>query len=85
MVQMASVALPLLALYVVTAVVTHLLVSFGQTLMHCKFAHHAIGGKLFRNHINFHHTHYSNEHLVSLRYLGDECNITPFFFIPVLW
>jgi sterol desaturase/sphingolipid hydroxylase (fatty acid hydroxylase superfamily) len=84
MVQMVSGVLPLLALYVMTAVVTHLVVSFGQTLMHYKFAHHAMGGKLFRNHINFHHTHYSIDHLVSRRYLGDEGNITPFFFIPVL-
>ena len=84
MVQIVSGVLPQLPLYVVTAVVTHLVVSFGQMLMHYKFAHHAIGGKLFRNHINFHHTHYSNDHLVSRRYLGDQGNITPFFFIPVL-
>ena len=84
MIQMASGVLSQFPLYVATAVVTHLVVSFGQTLMHYKFAHHAIGGKLFHNHINFHHTHYSHDHLVSQRYLGDEGNITPFFFIPVL-
>ena len=37
----------------------------------------------FRNHINFHHTYYSKDHLVSRTYLGDEGNNTPFFFIPV--
>src|SRR5205085_12066181 len=40
-------------------------------------------GKFFRNHINFHHTYYSKDHLVSRTYLGDEGNNTPFFFIPV--
>jgi sterol desaturase/sphingolipid hydroxylase (fatty acid hydroxylase superfamily) len=84
MVQIVSGVLPHLPLYILTAVITHFVVSFGQTLMHYKFAHHAIGGKLFRNHINFHHTHYSSDHLVSRKYLGDEGNITPFFFIPVL-
>jgi hypothetical protein len=66
-----------------TAVTTHLVMSFGQTLLHYKVAHHPIGGKLFRNHINFHHTHYADDHLVSRTYLGDEGNITPYFLIPV--
>ena len=42
-----------------------------------------MGGKIFRNHINFDHTHYSDAHLVSRTYLGDEGNTTPYFFIPV--
>jgi len=71
-------------LLLVTAVVTYLVVSFSQTLMHYKLGHHPIGGKFFRNHINFHHTYYSNNHLVSQAYLGDEGNNTPFFLIPVL-
>jgi hypothetical protein len=57
--------------------------SFAQTLMHYKLGHHPMGGKFFRNHINFHHTYYSKDHLVSRTYLGDEGNNTPFFFIPV--
>jgi sterol desaturase/sphingolipid hydroxylase (fatty acid hydroxylase superfamily) len=65
------------------AVATHLVMSFAQTLMHYKLGHHPIGGKFFRNHINFHHTYYSKDHLVSPTYLGDEGNNTPFFFIPV--
>src|SRR5271169_1302257 len=48
-----------------------------------KVAHHPMGGKIFRNHINFHHTHYSDAHLVSRTYLGDEGNTTPYFFIPI--
>jgi hypothetical protein len=64
-------------------VATHLVMSFGQTLIHYKVAHHPMGGKFFRNHINFHHTHYSDAHLVSRTYLGDEGNTTPYFFIPV--
>jgi hypothetical protein len=66
-----------------TAVATHLVMSFAQTLMHYKLGHHPMGGKFFRNHINFHHVHYSKNHLVSRTYLGDEGNNTPFFFIPV--
>ena len=72
-----------LPLIVVTAAATHLVVSFFQTLMHSKLGHHAMGGKFFRNHINFHHTNYSKDHLVSATYLDDEGNNTPFFFIPV--
>ena len=71
------------SLFLMTAVATHLVMSFGQTLLHYKVAHHPIGGKLFRNHINFHHTHYADDHLVSRTYLGDEGNITPYFLIPV--
>jgi hypothetical protein len=39
--------------------------SFAQTLMHYKLGHHPIGGKFFRNHINFHHRYYSKDHLLS--------------------
>lgn len=73
-----------LPLYLMMAVGTHLLVSFAQTLMHSKLGHHPRGRKLFSNHIGFHHTHYSKDHLTSEVYMGDEGNNTPFFFIPVL-
>ena len=66
-----------------TAAATHLVMSFAQTLMHYKLGHHPIGGKFFRNHINFHHTYYAKDHLVSPTYLSDEGNNTPFFFVPV--
>ena len=72
-----------LLLFLITAVVTHLVISFAQTFMHYKLAHNPLGGKLFRNHVNFHHTFYSKDHLVSKGYLGDEGNNTPFFLIPV--
>ena len=83
MLQTVSRLLPELPLFLVTAVATHLVMSFAQTLMHYKLGHHPIGGKFFRNHINFHHTYYTKDHLVSPTYLGDEGNNTPFFFIPV--
>ena len=83
MLQTAVHLLPQLALYLVTALVTHLVMSFGQTLIHYKLAHHPMGGQLFRSHINFHHTHYAKDHLVSSAYLGDEGNTTPYFLIPV--
>ena len=50
---------PEIPLILVTAITTHLVISFAQTLMHYKLGHHPMGGKLFRNHINFHHTYYS--------------------------
>jgi hypothetical protein len=73
-----------LSLCLVVAVTTHLLMSFGQTLIHFKIAHHPMGGKIFRDHVGSHHTHYSDDHLVSRTYLGDEGNTTPYFLIPVL-
>jgi hypothetical protein len=83
MLQTVSPLILKLSLFLMTALATHLVMSFGQTLIHYKVAHHPMGGKFFRNHINFHHTHYSDGHLVSLTYLGDEGNTTPYFFIPV--
>ena len=83
MLQMVWRLLPEVMLFLVTALATHLVMSFAQTLMHYKLGHHPMGGKFFRNHINFHHTYYSKDHLVSRTYLGEEGNNTPFFFVPV--
>jgi hypothetical protein len=74
-----------LALLLLTAVATHLLMSFSQTVMHYRLGHRRLGGVFFRNHIDFHHVHYSKDHLASLSYIktdGDGNN-TPFFLIPV--
>jgi sterol desaturase/sphingolipid hydroxylase (fatty acid hydroxylase superfamily) len=76
--------LPKVPLIILTAVATQLVMSFAQTVMHYKLGHHPMGGKFFRNHIDFHHTYYSKDHLVSRTYLGEEGNNTPFFFIPAL-
>jgi hypothetical protein len=59
MLRTASPLILKLSPFLMTAVATHLVMSFGQTLIHYKVAHHPMGGKIFRNHINFHHTHYS--------------------------
>ena len=83
MLQIASRLLAELPFIVLTAVVTHLIVSFSQTFMHYQLGHRAMGGKLYRNHIHFHHVYYSKDHLVSPTYLGEEGNNTPYFFIPV--
>ena len=83
MLQMVSPLILKLSLFLVTAVATHLVMSFGQTFLHYKVAFNPIGGKLFRNHINFHHAHYAEDHLVSRTYLGGEGNITPYFLIPI--
>ena len=50
MLQTVSPLILKLSLFLMTAVATHLVMSFGQTLLHYKVAHHPIGGKLFRNH-----------------------------------
>src|SRR4029077_13869771 len=72
MLQTVPRLLPELPLILMTAVAMHLVMSFAQTLMHYKLGHHPMGGKFFRNHINFHHAHYSKDHLVSRTYLSDE-------------
>lgn len=84
MLQTAPGLLLELILLFMTAIATHLLVSLSQTVFHYSLGHHRIGGNLFRNHINFHHTYYSKDHLVSPKYLADEGNNTPYFLIPVL-
>jgi hypothetical protein len=65
MLQTVSLLILKLPLFLITAVAAHLVMSFGQTLIHYRVAHHPTGGKIFRNHINFHHTHYSGAHFVS--------------------
>ena len=54
MLQTVSRLLPELPLFLMTALATHLVMSFAQTLMHYKLGHHPMGGEFFRNHINFH-------------------------------
>ena len=73
-------ALPLIFL---TMLATHVVMSLFQTVMHQRLGHHRLGGRLFRNHVNFHHRFYAKDHLVSTVYRGDEGNNTPFFFIPI--
>src|SRR5579863_6263098 len=81
--QEVSRLLPELLPFLMTAVATHLVMSFAQTLMHYTLGHHPIGGKFFRNHINFHHIYYAEDHLVSQTYRDEEGDNTPFFFIPI--
>ena len=83
MLQTASRLLPELPLVLMIAVATLLVMSFAQTLMHYKLGHHPMGGKLFRNHINFHHTYYSKDHLLYGPTSVTKATNTPFFFIPV--
>lgn len=84
MLQTAVRLVPELSFVLLTVVATHLLVSFTQTLMHRLLGHHRLGGRLFRNHIHFHHVYYSKDHLVSPTYLGAEGNNTPYFAIPTV-
>lgn len=66
-----------------TATLTHYLVSFCQTVFHQRLGHQRLGGKLFRNHIRWHHVYYAGDHMVSEKYLAEHGNNTPFFLIPV--
>ncbi|HTW71188.1 MAG TPA: hypothetical protein VME47_14975 [Acetobacteraceae bacterium] len=71
-------------LLVLTAICTHLVMSFGQTLLHCWLGHRRLGGPLYRNHIKFHHTYYARGHLASATYRGEDGNNTPYFLVPTL-
>jgi sterol desaturase/sphingolipid hydroxylase (fatty acid hydroxylase superfamily) len=71
-------------LLVLTAVCTHLVMSLGQTLLHCWLGHRRLGGRLYRNHIKFHHTYYARGHLASATYRGEDGNNTPYFLVPTL-
>ena len=74
-----------LPLIFLTVAITHLLMSFSQTLMHYRLGHRPLGGIFFRNHIHFHHAHYHEDHLVSPVYIKNDGdgNNTPFFMILV--
>lgn len=71
-------------LLILTVICTHLVMSLGQTLLHCWVGHRRLGGPLYRNHIRFHHTYYARGHLSSATYRGDDGNNTPYFLIPTL-
>ena len=73
-----------LSLFGLIIVCAHLVMSCGQTLMHCWLGHHRLGGRFFHNHIKFHHTYYARGHLTSAVYRGTDGNNTPFFLIPTI-
>ena len=57
-----------LLIYGLTAMGAHLLMSLGQTLFHQYLGHSRLGGRFFKNHIQFHHAHYTGDHVVSTHY-----------------
>src|SRR3979411_3210411 len=66
-----------------TAMIAHLAMSLGQTLFHRYLGHSRIGGRFFKNHIQFHHAHYCGDHVVSTHYLDNGDNNTLFFLMLV--
>jgi hypothetical protein len=72
-----------LLVYGFTAMFAHFLMSLGQTLFHQYLGHSRLGGRFFKNHIQFHHTHYSGDHVISSHYLDNGDNNTLFFLMPV--
>lgn len=71
-------------LYLFTATTAHFLMSLGQTLFHRYLGHRHLGGIFFKNHVQFHHAHYSGDHIVSVHHGNNEGNNTPFFLIPTI-
>jgi hypothetical protein len=69
--------------YGFTAMTAHFLMSLGQTLFHRYLGHSRIGGRFFKNHLQFHHTNYCGDHVVSTHCLDNGDNNTLFFLIPV--
>ena len=72
-----------LAGYALTAISAHFSMSLGQTLFHRYLGHRRFGGRFFRNHMQFHHVHYSGDDVVSTHYLDNGDNNTLFFLAPV--
>jgi len=72
-----------LLIYGLTGTIAHLLMSLGQTLFHRYLGHSRLGGRFFKNHIQFHHVHYAGDHVVSTHYLDNGDNNTLFFLFPV--
>jgi len=70
--------------FALTIAGTHLVISCSQTLLHWRLGHRRLGGRFFRNHINFHHAYYARGHLASAAYQCKEGNNTPFFLIPTI-
>ena len=66
-----------------TAMLAHFLISLGQTLFHRYLGHGHLGGRFFKNHIQFHHDHYAGDHVVSAHYLDNGDNNTLFFLTPI--
>lgn len=71
-------------IYCSVAILSHFLMSLGQTLFHRYLGHRRIGGRFFKNHVHFHHANYSGNNVVSASYMNDEGNNTPFFLIPTI-
>ena len=57
-----------LLIYGFTAMMAHFSMSLGQTLFHRYLGHSRLGGRFFKNHIQFHHVHYAGDHVVSTHY-----------------
>ena len=72
-----------LLIYGFTAMMAHLSMSLGQTLFHRYLGHSRLGGRFFKNHIQFHHVHYAGDHVVSTHYLDNGDNNTLFFLLPL--
>jgi len=70
-------------LYCLTATIAHFSMSLGQTLFHQYLGHCRLGVRFFRNHVKFHHAHYSGNHVVSTQYLDNGDNNTLFFLAPI--
>lgn len=69
-------------LYAMTAVATAYAGSFLQASLHLLLGHNRIGGILFRNHIHFHHSDYSEHILTTDKYTKERASNTGYYLVP---
>ncbi len=68
--------------YAATVFLTHHIASFIQASLHCLIGHREFGRSLYRNHLYHHHGIYSQEFLVSEKYIPEEKNLDIYYLIP---
>lgn len=66
------------------ALLTHLLASLLQTVLHRIFGHCFERGRFYQVHMLSHHMIYSWDRLLSDRYCDDEQSVTHFFVVPAV-
>jgi hypothetical protein len=67
--------------YIATIFITHHIVAFIQTFTHSGLGHREIGRSLYRTHLYNHHGIYSEEAMVSERYIDDK-SLDFYYVIP---
>jgi sterol desaturase/sphingolipid hydroxylase (fatty acid hydroxylase superfamily) len=77
-------AIPFILLSSSLALMTYLLASLLQTVLHRIFGHHFKRGRFYQVHVLSHHTIYGGDGLLSETYSGEEQSVTHFFVLPAV-